>query len=224
MAEGREKYKCLKKELYNKQRVVPVGVWYDRVPRKDFSEIEKQTLVFMGHILEKQGIQCVLDAVPQIIKEIPKFKFLVIGDGIYLQTLKQKTKDLDIEKYVNFAGFIKNHQKIEKILSKCAISIAMYKQGNLKTNFTYFADPAKLKNYLAAGLPVLLTNVPYNAKEIEKNKCGIIIDYNKDKIAKAVINLIKDEKTLKEYRQNAIEYVKQFDWNLIFSKNLKRVL
>lgn len=224
MAEGREKYKCLKRESYNKQRVVPVGVWYNRIPRKDFSEIEKHILVFMGHILEKQGVQYVLDAVLEIVKQIPDFKFLIIGEGEYLGTLKQKVKDLGIEKYVNFAGFIKSHQKVEKILSKCAISIAMYQQGNLKSNFTYFADPAKLKSYLAAGLPVLLTNVSYNAKEIEENKCGIIIDYNKNEIAKAVIDLMKDEKRLKEYRQNAINYARQFDWNLIFSQNLKRIL
>ena len=36
------------------QITVPIGIWFSRFPRLDFSQIEKHTLVFMGHILEKQ--------------------------------------------------------------------------------------------------------------------------------------------------------------------------
>ncbi len=170
MAEAREKYRGLKKELYQRQKTVPIGIWYNRIPRKDFLEIEKHTLVFMGHILKKQGIQYVLAAVPKIIKEIPDFKFLIIGGGDYLAVLKEKVRDLKIEKYAAFTGFIENHQEIEERLSRSALAVAIYERGKKKTNFTYFADPGKLKSYLAAGLPVLLTDVPYNAKEIERKK------------------------------------------------------
>ena len=75
MAEAREKYKGLKRKIYNKQKVIPIGIWYDRIPRKDFLKIEKHTLVFMGHILKKQGIQYVLPVIPQIIKKIPDLDF-----------------------------------------------------------------------------------------------------------------------------------------------------
>lgn len=208
------------------QKVIPVGIWFDRIKRLDYSEIEKYKLVFMGHILKKQGAQYVLDAIPLIVKKIPDFKFLVIGAGDYLNVLKQKTKSLGIEKFVQFTGYIKKHEEIENMLVRCAIAIALYEKkdegGNL--SFTHFADPAKIKSYLASGLPVLLTDVPHNAKEIEKNKCGIIINYNKDQIANAVINLMQNENKLKEYKKNAVNYAKQFDWNLIFKSNLERIL
>lgn len=224
MAEGREKYRGLKKELYRRQKTVPIGIWYGRIPKKDFSEIEKHTLVFMGHILKKQGIQYVLEAVPKIIKEIPDFKFLIIGGGDYSPALKEKVKNLKIEKYVTFAGFIENHQEIEKMLSRSAVAVAMYERGERKTNFTYFADPGKLKSYLAAGLPILLTDVPYNAKEIEREECGIVVDPNPESITQAVVALMRDEEKLRQYRKNAMNYAKQFDWNSIFKENLARIL
>lgn len=208
------------------QKIVPVGIWFDRIKRLEYSKIEKHKLVFMGHILKKQGIQYVLEAVPLIIKEIPDFKFLAIGDGEYLETLRQKTVDLNIKKFVQFTGYVEKYEEIENMLARCAVAVALYKEkdenGNL--NFTYFADPAKLKSYLASGLPVLLTDVSYNAKELENRKCGIIIDYDKDKIAIAVVDLLRDENKLREYRNNAVIYVKQFDWNNIFKKNLERIL
>ncbi len=215
-----------RKEYFNfsggNQKTVPIGIWFDRFPRLDFSQIEKHTLVFMGHILEKQGVQYVLDAIPDITKEIPDFKFLIISDGEYLEKLKEQTSKLNIEKFVEFAGYIEKHSDVEKMLARCACAIAMYekydKSGNL--SFTYFSDPGKIKAYLAGGLPIFLTDTPYNAGEIENKKCGFIIERNKESIAKAVVAILKDEKILKEYRENAANYAKEFDWEKIFGECL----
>lgn len=204
------------------QKTVPIGVWFDRFERLDFSQIEKHTLVFMGYILEKQGVQYVLDAIPDIIKEIPDFKFLVIGDGEYLENLKEQAKKLGIEKFIDFTGYIEKHSDVEKMLSMCACAIAMYEKYDKSDNlsFTYFADPGKIKAYLAGGLPIFLTDVAHNAKEIEEKRCGFIISQDKNEIAKKVIALMKDENILQEYRENAIAYAREFDWEKIFRKNL----
>ena len=216
-----------RKEYFNfsggNQKTVPIGIWFDRFPRLNFSQIKKHTLVFMGHILKKQGAQYVLDAIPAIIKEIPDFKFLIIGDGEYLEKLKKQAKKLNIEKFIKFTGYIEKHSDVEKMLSTSACAIAMYEKydesGNL--SFTYFADPGKIKAYLAGGLPILLSNVSYNAREIENKKCGFIIKQNKESIAKAIIKILRDEKILQEYRENAVNYAKEFDWGKIFGENLK---
>ncbi|MHB8276899.1 MAG: glycosyltransferase [Candidatus Humimicrobiaceae bacterium] len=222
MEEARKKYFNFS---IGNQKVVPVGVWFDRIKRKEFSDIEKLTLVFMGHITKKQGIQHVIEAIPKIAKEIPDFKFIIIGGGDYLDELKVLTKKLSIVKQVKFTNYIKDHKDIEDMLSSCALAIALYEKydenGNL--SFTYFADPAKLKIYMACGLPVLLTDVSYNAKEIEENKCGIIIDYDKEMISAAIVELMKNEVRLRQYRENAINYIVKFDWSLIFQKNLERI-
>ena len=204
--------------------IVPQGVWYSRIKRLPFGKIEKHTLVFMGHILEKQGIQYVLSAMPQIIKEIPDFKFLVIGSGEYLNELKNKVKELNIEDYVEFTGYVENHRGVENMIAKSALAIALYEKGDKGRDLAYYADPGKIKVYLGAGTPVLLTDVSFNAREIEKSKCGVIVGYDKNQVASAVVELMKDERKLKQYRENAANYAKQFDWNLIFEENLGKIL
>ena len=222
MAEARKEYFGFSG---GNQKTVPIGIWFERFPRLDFSQIKKHTLVFMGHILEKQGVQYVLEAIPAIIKEIPDFKFLVIGGGEYLEKLINHVKGLRIEKFVEFSGYVEKHEDMERILSGCACAVAMYdkydKSGTL--SFTNFADPGKIKIYLACGLPILLTDVPYNAKEIEEKRCGFVISQDKDEIARKAILLMEDEDTLQEYRENAIEYAKEFDWEVIFRDNLERI-
>ncbi|WP_412733230.1 glycosyltransferase [Minisyncoccus archaeiphilus] len=88
--------------------------------------------------------------------------------------------------------------------------------GNPEKNFTYYTDPGKIKNYLGCGLPILISNVPPIAVELDKNKCGAIIGNNPEDIAEKVVELLSDGESLKKYRENVLEYRKQFDWDYIF--------
>lgn len=106
-------------------------------------------------------------------------------------------------------------------MADSALAIAMYDKK--KDTFTYYADPTKLKDYLSAGLPILLTDIPHNALEIEKNKCGLIIKYDKVSISRAVVSLMKDEDKLKEFRLNALKYIRQFEWVKVFEKALSTI-
>jgi len=128
---------------------------------------------------------------------------------------------MGLDRYITFTGWIKERKKLDNLISESACAIAPYNPA--KAGFTYYADPTKIKDYLSAGLPVILTSVPYNAKEIQKKKCGIVVDYKKEDIAKAVIEFIKDKEKLRAYRENAVKYARQFDWNKIFNKALSKL-
>ncbi len=203
-----------------KQKVVPMGIWFDRIKRIPFEEIEKHTLVFMGHLLEKQGVQTVIRAIPTIIKEIPDFRFLVIGTGEFEEELKKLSRQVGVENCVEFTGYIANHEEMENLMAKRACAIALYQKGDRESNLTYYADPGKIKDYLCAGLPIILTDVPHNARDIENDKCGRIIDSDPESIANAVVNLMSNEEMLLEYRQNAVNYARRFDWSQVFAKAL----
>jgi len=220
MAEGREQNNNMPIEKYDKQKVVPIGVWLEDLPKIN-KKYERKTLVFVGHLLEKQGVQLVLRAIPEITKKIKDFNFIIVGSGEYESELKKLVKELSIDEYVEFKGAIHDSKKLNEILGKSHLAVAMYDRK--KDTYTYYADPTKLKTYLAMGLPIILTDVPHNAKEIELHKCGKIIKYNIKSIIEAITELMTYEKILKEYSRNAREYIKQFDWNVIFYKSLRRV-
>ena len=215
MADAREEFLGIKKDSYRKHKVVPYGMWVDRIKRYSYEECEKNTLVFMGHLLEKQGVQLVLDAVPEIIKKIPNFKFKIIGTGSYEDTLREKVKELNIEKYVYFLGKIEKNEDLENEIAKSCVAIAPYIE-KLDT-WTKYADPGKVKTYLACGVPVLLTDVSWNAEEIEKMGCGKIIKEDPKEVVKKVIELM-DGKINQKYRDKTIEYSKSFDYVNIFKE------
>ncbi|MBD3355133.1 glycosyltransferase [Candidatus Woesearchaeota archaeon] len=216
MVKARDEFKGLNPNKCGLQKELQMGVWFDEIKRYSFNKINHNQLVFMGHIMEKQGVQYVLDAVPSIIKKIHQFKFLIIGDGEYISTLKEKVKELEIEKYITFTGYIKDDKKIEELISRSALAVALYDTKERKRNWTYYTDPGKIKAYLGAGTPVLTTNVPHNSHDIADKKCGMIVDLNPESISKAVIAMLNDKKLLRKYRENAAAYAKNFDWNVLF--------
>ncbi len=223
IAEGRERFLKISEKKY-RQNVVPIGIWNKKIKKTPFEKIKKHELLFVGHLIEKQGVQLVLDAIPQIIKKIPNFKFLIIGGGEYETKLKEKVKELDIQKYVKFQGWVKDRSKLEEMMSESACAAALYKPEEEKLyNFTYYADPTKLKDYLGAGLPIILTDVPYNAGQIQSKKCGIIVSYSKNEVARAVVDLMKDTEKLKNFRLNALEMAKEFEWTNIFDRAFGRL-
>lgn len=216
VAEGRKKFLTL--EYESKRRVVPIGIWFDKVKRRPFSEIKKHQLLFLGHLLEKQGAQLVLAAMPNIIREIPDFHLLIIGGGPYEEELKKITANLQLSDHVTFTGWVKEREKLDVLVPESACAIAPY--DPTKAGYTYYADPTKIKDYLSAGLPVILTEVAHNARELEKEGCGLVVGYNQEDIAKAVTQMLKDETMLQKYRDSAVRYIEQFDWSNIFATNL----
>lgn len=217
IAEGREKFLHISHKKYP-QKVVPIGVWKISDESRRFN---KYQIIFVGHLLEKQGVQEVIRALPLIIKKIPQAKLLIVGGGEYEDTLKKFVSELHLEKSVEFKGWIRKHDHVEKLMKESACAVACYKpERDRLRNFTYYADPTKLKDYFACRLPVILTDVSYNAREIERKKCGIIVSYDNVSIAHAIISLLADEKKIYQYKKNALEYVKQFKWEAIFKNVL----
>lgn len=203
---------------YSRQKWVPLGVW--KKPRITPPVLSK-TIFFSGHILEKQGIQKVIESLPRILKSNPAVKLVVVGMGGYLQTLKDLVRSMGLQKQVEFKGKTDTLSQ-DRIMAKSAVAVATYDPSNAQ--YSAYADSAKLKTYLSAGLPIVLTNVTYNAHEIEKNKCGKVVEYSSLEIAKAISLIISNSKLQLQMKQHAFDYIKQFDWDVILSKNFKRLL
>ena len=211
MAGARKKYMNLNSQR-KKSKIVPFGVWTNQIKQVPYKNAEKNTLVFMGHLIPEKGVEMVLENIYEIVKKVPEFKFKIIGDGSHKKKLIKLAKELKVYRYCNFLGQIKSSDKMLKEIAKSAVAIAPYPD----TSYARWADPGKVKTYLAAGVPVLLTDVPWNAVEIEKEKCGLIVKNNGRDLVEKVVKIL-NPKNNQKYRNNAINYSRNFDYKNIFS-------
>lgn len=209
---ARKKHLDLKKKDYKKLRVVSYGVWFENIKSMPYAKSEKNTAVFMGHLLPHKGLELVLEAIPLILKKNPDFSLKIIGDGSHKPVIYNVVDRLNIKKHVRFMGRLNNKRMYQEI-AKSAIAFAPYSKA--KDSYTYYADPGKVKTYLACGVPVLLTDVPWNAEDIQKHGAGLIINEEPEDVALKTIKLM-DPVTNKKYRANALDYARKFNYEYIF--------
>lgn len=219
MIEGRQKRWGRK---FPHQLVVPHGVWVSRIKRVPFEAINRTEILFMGILLKKQGIQLIITALPLIRKEVPGIRLTIIGKGPYEEELKRLVAKHKLSSHVEFLGYIKDHREVENRIAKAAVAIALYDKKY--DTFSYYADPGKIKNYLGAGVPIVMTDVPFVARQVVESKCGFIIRYNKEELAKTISGFLRNEEQIRSFRANALRFARRFDWDKVFAQALRESL
>lgn len=203
-------------------QVVPIGFIKENISVKPIHKINKFNLVFVGVLYEKQGLQLVIKALPKLIKKFPQIRLTIIGSGPFETQIKNLVKKKNLESYIEFKGYITSHKEIVKILTGRGIGLATYIPS--LGDFTYYADPSKIKLYLLCGLPVITTKVPPIAKEIIRQKSGCVINYSEQDLENNLEYLLKDERRYLKFRENALDMAKAYDVNLILNKAFKELL
>jgi len=201
--------------VHGRQRVVPMGASSTAAVGRRNS----RQLVFVGHLLEKQGVQLVLEALPTILRRLPEARLLVIGDGPYRPALERQAERLGVSQAVEFAGFVEDHHEIERRLAESGVGLAPYDPA--QAGFSAYADPGKIKYYLAAGLPVVTTEVAHISSELADRRCGVVIPYTAVALADAVFEIAADEHG---FSSRASELGAQFSWTRILDGALGAVL
>ncbi len=120
-----------------------------------------------------------------------------------------------------FHGFIAEFGKVLEILASGSVAVAPYDVD--PSSFSHFADPGKLKAYLSVGLPILLTDVPPNASELEREAGVEIVTSDADYLATRIEALLGDVEVWTQRHRAAEAYVDQFDWADLFTERLARL-
>lgn len=198
-----------------KQIEVPMGT--DNIPLPDFENINRFEVVFVGHIREQQGLFLLLDAFKNVIEKQPEAKLLIIGTGPIENELKLYAKDMD---YVCFAGYMPDVDKVYSRIVNSAIAVAPYEPDSIIQH----TDSGKVKLYLSAGLPIVLTKTATITDEIDRKKCGFAIEYSSSDLSQKILKLLLDESLLREYRANVVKLRKKYNYNNLFDNALKKCL
>lgn len=199
-----------------KYKVASFGNHSSKRIKSDYKN-NKNNLVYFGGIMKSKGCELFVPIMQSLqAKGFDKIKFHIIGGGD-LDWLQEQVKQANLGDFIKIYGRIEKTEDIDKILLSSGIAIAPYYPED-KNNFSYYADPGKVKVYLGCGLPIIITDVPPIAKDIQSSKAGLISEYKADKFADSIIKIYN---SYDKYSKNAIIMGKQFDWKIILDKVFK---
>lgn len=195
----------------------PVGVQLDHVKMAPPAKRRRQVLAVMSHLTKEKGIQLVLDSVAAIRKRHPKAVVEVIGTGPYEGELRAQAARLKLGPAVRFLGLM-NHEQLFRHLPTCGIALATYTEDG--DNIAYYADPTKPKEYLACGLPLIITKVPWTWEKVADRRApmGVAISYNKAELVAALDKLLGDRAFYDRCRRNALAWTRTLSYERIFDR------
>jgi glycosyltransferase involved in cell wall biosynthesis len=194
--------------------VVPMGAWTERVPTTTPDGSTARRVVFLGHLVPRQGVETLLRALAQCDVAAD-----IIGTGPLEGALRALALELDVD--ATFHGYVADHRGVERLLSAASLAVAPYRRSD--DTFTRYADPGKLKAYVAAGLPIVMTDVPPNARELAAEAGAEIIDDDASALAAGIERGLASPQRWLARRDAALAYARRFDWNVLFGDLLEKL-
>jgi len=146
------------------------------------------------------GVKYLLHAVPEIIREHANARFMLGGCGPRTDEFKDFVAKRDLKKFVKFVGKIP-HEEMPEYMAACDIYVS-----------PSFSDgtSASLLEAMACSKPVVVSDVPGNLEWIANNENGFIVPKaDIGALAKANLELLRDEGLRKEFGARNLEIVKK---------------
>jgi glycosyltransferase involved in cell wall biosynthesis len=199
--------------------IAPVGAWVGQAPVTPEDGWRSRRVVFVGHLVERMGGDTVIKAMSLLVERGSDVVADIAGHGPLKERLQSEVAAKGLGKKIHFHGFISDRRKLDRLLANAAVALAPYSTRG--ESFTRYADPSKLKSYLAAGLPILMTGVPPNTSDLAAHAGAQVLPDNPEAFADAIEHTLANADEWRRRRAAARRYVQRFDWNTIVGDVLK---
>jgi len=124
-------------------------------------------LIYQGAVNVGRGLELLMDTLPLV----EQTTLIIAGDGDILQDLKNKVKQIGIADRVLFLGKLTPEQ-LRALTPKAALGFSL--EEDLGLNYR-FALPNKLFDYIHAGVPVVVSNLPEMKGLVEAYQVGKVL-------------------------------------------------
>ena len=156
----------------------------------------------------QKGISYLLKAMPKLIERYPDILLLIAGDGKRRKILEEESIYLSIENNVKFLG---SRLDIPEILQLLTIYILPSLWEGM---------PMALLEAMAAGVPIVTTNVGGIPKMIINEFNGLIVDpKNSENLRNAILKLLDDRNLREKFIRNGKKtFLDKFDAGIMTKK------
>lgn len=165
---------------------------------------------FIGSFLEYQGIDTIIEAAPMILAESPISKFLLVGDGPMRTAWEMKIQEKGLQDHFIITGHIP-YRDVPTYLGAMDVCVAPHHKD------TNQASPVKLFDYMAAGRPIVASDIDVVREIIGNSGCALLTAPNcPDEFARNIATLLSNEALRKEMAENGRMYaVKEYDRKIL---------
>lgn len=164
--------------------IIPNGINAEDFPRPvQVTSDDVLEVMTTARIVERKGIQHVLRALPELVRETDgNVRYTIIGDGPYRTEIEALARRLNVLQYVRITGMV-DRAEVLNILSGASVFVLTSDWEGM---------PNVVLEAMAMGLPVVMTDCEGSAELIGDN--GFVLKRSEDippQVAQAVLKLYR---------------------------------
>lgn len=161
--------------------------------------LREKYIINVGSFTKIKNQKALIKGFYESLKESPSLSLVLIGDGPLRKDCEKLTEELGIAKKVIFTGVVSN---VQDYLSSALLYVC--------TSITE-ANPLSFLEAMAAGLPIISTNVGGVSDIVSKNN-GILLDSDlPESIKNSILFLLRNEEVYRIMSNNCIKQSANFD-------------
>jgi len=178
-----------------------------------------RTLIYTGSIHPHWGVNLALKAVKKLRNKW-KLRMIMVGphEPRIIRKIMPLLSALGIEDNVEILRQVPYHE-LPAILAKGEVGLAPYPIDSP----AQFLVPLKIKEYCAAGLPIVTINVGETGSFVNENNVGLATKDDVGAYAEAIDHLLADRDLYKSKASAAVETARKYDWNLLFQREWNEI-
>jgi glycosyltransferase involved in cell wall biosynthesis len=161
---------------------------------------QRQDLIgYVGRLNEEKGVLNLLEAIPQVVRERPHVRFIIVGGGRLREEILRSLDTNNITGHVELVKWVSHHELPAWLNKFKLLVIPSYTEGL----------PNVMLEAMACGTPVLATSVGGVPDVIEDGRTGFLMETNTSEcIARNIIRAISYP-DLQEISKTACVYVRK---------------
>jgi len=221
---SRQRYVTADAQSVKRMYTVPHPIDESEFRVARIEEVHKFGILYSGAGLASPewGFDLIVQAFPAIIRAFPEIFVTITSYQAIPRSVLHTLEEMDIARHFRILGYVSDPDEYSLVVQRHRIGLATY--APIAGSFKRFADPSRVKSYIARGLPVVITRVPPIAREVEEFGAGVVIDYRADDLVQAVVKLIGDSAFYESCRQNAIRLARTYSSEKVFARALQPIL
>ncbi len=183
----------------------------------------KKVIVSVGRLVHRKGQDTLIEAMPEILSQIPTAHIVMIGEGPYRAYLENRAKALNVQGAVTFIGRIQ-YAELPRYI--CTGDIFVMPSRSRLAGLEVEGLGIVYLEASACGLPVIAGDSGGAPDAVLAGKTGLVVNgRSSSEVAKAVIELLNDELRCTEMGAQGRQWIiKEWRWEIwatAFAKLLK---
>jgi glycosyltransferase involved in cell wall biosynthesis len=156
-------------------------------------------IVLVGNMhSDVKGHPWLIASAPAVVREFPSTRFILVGDGEQRAGFERQAAELRMKDNFLFLG---RRADVPEILACCDIAVLPSKAEGL---------PNAVLEYMAAGLPVIVSRVGGNAELVQDGVTGLLVPpADSAALSSALLKLLREHGLARQMARSAREFIVQ---------------